>query len=104
MLDDFLSNHPKHFTTGFPWHPHHGIETITYVLKGDVEHGDSMGARGSYLQRMCNGCQPVAASFTRKCPRVTPMVLCMASSYGLISQLPLGAKGTYYSSLGLTIE
>ena len=46
MLDDFRSNNPDHYRAGFPWHPHRGIETITYVLKGDVEHGDSMGNKG----------------------------------------------------------
>jgi len=46
LLDDFRSDNPEHFLKGFPWHPHRGIETITYVLKGDVEHGDSMGNKG----------------------------------------------------------
>jgi len=46
MLDDFRSDDPDHYLKGFPWHPHRGIETITYVLRGDVEHGDSMGNKG----------------------------------------------------------
>jgi len=46
LLDDFRSNNPEQYMKGFPWHPHRGIETITYVLKGDVEHGDSMGNKG----------------------------------------------------------
>ncbi len=46
MLDDFRSNNPDYYLPGFPWHPHRGIETITYVLDGDVEHGDSMGNKG----------------------------------------------------------
>jgi redox-sensitive bicupin YhaK (pirin superfamily) len=46
LLDDFRSDNPDHYLAGFPWHPHRGIETITYVLKGDVEHGDSMGNKG----------------------------------------------------------
>jgi hypothetical protein len=46
LLDDFRSYNPEHFRAGFPWHPHRGIETITYVLSGDVEHGDSMGNKG----------------------------------------------------------
>jgi redox-sensitive bicupin YhaK (pirin superfamily) len=46
MLDDFRSDSPEEFLSGFPWHPHRGIETITYVLKGDVEHGDSLGNKG----------------------------------------------------------
>src|SRR5512139_3879439 len=47
LLDDFRSDNPSHYLKGFPWHPHRGIETITYVLRGDVEHGDSMGNRGT---------------------------------------------------------
>jgi len=46
LLDDFHSNHPDDYLKGFPWHPHRGIETITYVLYGKVEHGDSMGNKG----------------------------------------------------------
>ncbi|HUH66019.1 MAG TPA: pirin family protein [Syntrophales bacterium] len=46
LLDDFRANDPKYYIKGFPWHPHRGIETITYVLRGDVEHGDSMGNKG----------------------------------------------------------
>jgi redox-sensitive bicupin YhaK (pirin superfamily) len=46
MLDDFHSNRPQDYLKGFPWHPHRGIETITYVLHGRVEHGDSMGNKG----------------------------------------------------------
>ena len=46
LLDDFRSDNPDHYLKGFPWHPHRGIETITYVLKGDVEHGDSLGNKG----------------------------------------------------------
>ncbi len=47
LLDDFHSNTPADYLSGFPWHPHRGIETITYVLDGKVEHGDSMGNQGS---------------------------------------------------------
>jgi len=46
LLDDFRSNTPEEYLAGFPWHPHRGIETITYVLQGRVEHGDSMGNAG----------------------------------------------------------
>jgi redox-sensitive bicupin YhaK (pirin superfamily) len=46
LLDDFHSDVPKDYLPGFPWHPHRGIETITYVLHGRVEHGDSMGNSG----------------------------------------------------------
>src|SRR5260221_4029910 len=47
LLDDFRNERPEDYLAGFPWHPHRGIETITYVLAGTVEHGDSMGNRGS---------------------------------------------------------
>jgi redox-sensitive bicupin YhaK (pirin superfamily) len=46
LLDDFRNDHPQDYAPGFPWHPHRGIETITYVLRGRVEHSDSMGNRG----------------------------------------------------------
>jgi redox-sensitive bicupin YhaK (pirin superfamily) len=46
LLDDFHSDNPDYYLAGFPWHPHRGIETITYVLRGRVEHGDSMGNSG----------------------------------------------------------
>lgn len=47
LLDDFRNDIPEDYLAGFPWHPHRGIETITYVLAGTVEHGDSMGHSGS---------------------------------------------------------
>ena len=47
LLDDFRNDRPADYLAGFPWHPHRGIETITYVLSGNVEHGDSLGNRGT---------------------------------------------------------
>src|SRR5919197_1392685 len=46
LLDDFRNDNPNDYLAGFPWHPHRGIETITYVLAGSVEHGDSLGNTG----------------------------------------------------------
>jgi quercetin 2,3-dioxygenase len=46
LLDDFRSNDPEDYRRGFPWHPHRGMETITYVLQGDIEHRDSLGNGG----------------------------------------------------------
>ena len=47
LFDDFRNEHPEDYLAGFPWHPHRGIETITYVLVGTVHHGDSLGNQGT---------------------------------------------------------
>ena len=46
MMDDFRSDNPRDYLNGFPWHPHRGIETITYILKGTIDHADSLGNKG----------------------------------------------------------
>src|SRR2546429_8444892 len=46
LLDDFRSENPAEYVAGFPWHPHRGIETVTYMLDGRVEHEDSLGNKG----------------------------------------------------------
>ena len=53
MLDAFDSEDPEDYIKGFPWHPHRGIETVTYLIKGDIEHGDSLGNSGSILDGSC---------------------------------------------------
>jgi redox-sensitive bicupin YhaK (pirin superfamily) len=77
LLDDFRSDNPAHYVKGFPWHPHRGIETITYVLDGDVEHADSLGnkgiissgnvqwmtAGGHVLSSGVRGCKPSSEQF-----------------------------------------
>ena len=53
MLDAFDSVNAEDYTKGFPWHPHRGIETITYLINGNIEHGDSLGNSGSILDGDC---------------------------------------------------
>jgi quercetin 2,3-dioxygenase len=53
MLDGFDSVDPKDYIRGFPWHPHRGIETVTYLLQGEVEHGDSLGNKGIIRDHQC---------------------------------------------------
>lgn len=53
MLDAFDSTNPDEYVRGFPWHPHRGIETVTYLIEGDIEHGDNLGNRGSIRDGDC---------------------------------------------------
>ena len=53
LLDDFRNDIPEDYLAGFSWHPHRGIETISYVLAGTVEHGDSLGNRGAISPGFC---------------------------------------------------
>ncbi len=85
LFDDFRNDIPEDYLAGFPWHPHRGIETITYVLAGNVEHGDSMGNRGTIgagdVQWMTAGS---GIAFIRKCPKATLSAKCTAFNCGLI--------------------
>ncbi len=58
MLDAFDSRDPDDYVKGFPWHPHRGIETVTYLIHGEIEHGDSMGNKGTITE---GGCQWMTA-------------------------------------------
>ncbi|AEG59759.1 pirin family protein [Desulforamulus ruminis] len=53
MLDAFDSHDPADYIKGFPWHPHRGIETVTYLIRGKIEHGDSLGNKGNILDGEC---------------------------------------------------
>ena len=53
MLDGFDSTNPEDYIKGFPWHPHRGIETVTYLINGAIEHGDSLGNRGTIRNLEC---------------------------------------------------
>jgi len=53
ILDGFDSTNPQDYIKGFPWHPHRGIETVTYLLRGEIEHGDSLGNKGVIRDFQC---------------------------------------------------
>ncbi|HOY67232.1 MAG TPA: pirin family protein [Candidatus Ozemobacteraceae bacterium] len=53
MLDAFDSRNPDDYVRGFPWHPHRGIETVTYLISGNIEHGDSLGNKGAIVDGSC---------------------------------------------------
>jgi len=82
LLDDFRNENPKDYLAGFPWHPHRGIETITYVLAGSVEHGDSLGNQGKMTAGDVQWMTAEAASCTRRCLKETSWAACTASSSG----------------------
>ena len=76
LFDDFGSNYPHEYMAGFPWHPHRGIETVTYLLKGEVHHEDSTGTKGIIrsgdLQWMSAGSGIFHAEMPRPRPRTLP--------------------------------
>jgi len=78
----FRNDIPDDYLAGFPWHPHRGIETITYVLAGHVEHGDSIGNHGSIeagdIQWMTAG----RGIIHQEMPKATSPAACTASSCG----------------------
>ena len=88
LLDDFRSDNPEHFRKGFPWHPHRGIETITYVLRGDVEHGDSMGNKGVISSGDVQWMSAGSGVIHQEMPRGTRMATWMDSNSGPIFQGP----------------
>ncbi|MHB1317406.1 MAG: pirin family protein [Anaerolineae bacterium] len=75
MLDAFDSTNPEDYTKGFPWHPHRGIETITYLIQGDIEHGDSLGNRGSILDGDCQWMTAGSGIIHQEMPQPTERML-----------------------------
>src|SRR4026207_6876 len=73
LFDDFRNERPEDYVAGFPWHPHRGIETITYVLSGTVSHGDSLGNQGTLgagdVPWVTTARRPPAPSTARRRPR-----------------------------------
>jgi redox-sensitive bicupin YhaK (pirin superfamily) len=75
MLDAFDSRNPADYIKGFPWHPHRGIETVTYLIAGDVEHGDSLGNKGSILDGGCQWMTAGSGIIHQEMPKASPRML-----------------------------
>lgn len=75
MLDAFDSVDPKDYVKGFPWHPHRGIETITYLISGDIEHGDSLGNKGSILDGECQWMTAGSGIIHQEMPKASKRML-----------------------------
>lgn len=75
MLDAFDSENPDDYTKGFPWHPHRGIETITYLIHGDIEHGDSLGNSGSILDSECQWMTAGSGIIHQEMPKASKRML-----------------------------
>lgn len=75
LLDAFDATDPSLYTKGFPWHPHRGIETITYLIEGDIEHGDSLGNSGSILNGDCQWMTAGSGIIHQEMPKASPRML-----------------------------
>jgi len=75
MLDGFDSVDPNDYLKGFPWHPHRGIETITYLIKGEFEHGDSLGNRGMIHDLECQWMTAGSGIVHQEMPKASPRML-----------------------------
>ena len=75
MLDAFDSKDPSDYLKGFPWHPHRGIETVTYLIQGDIEHGDSLGNKGSILDGCCQWMTAGSGILHQEMPQASPRML-----------------------------
>jgi len=108
MLDAFDSENPDDYTAGFPWHPHRGIETITYLISGDIEHMDSLGNKGSIRDGDCQWMTAGSGIIHQEMPKASRRMLgaqlwlnlpakykMTAPAYGDIKkeQIPVVAEG-----------
>lgn len=75
MLDAFDSRNPADYIKGFPWHPHRGIETVTYLITGNIEHGDSLGNKGNILDGGCQWMTAGSGIIHQEMPQASPHML-----------------------------
>ena len=75
MLDAFDSRDPNDYIKGFPWHPHRGIETVTYLISGRIEHGDSLGNKGEIVDGGCQWMTAGSGILHQEMPKEAPRML-----------------------------
>jgi len=75
MLDGFDSTNPQDYIRGFPWHPHRGIETVTYLLQGEIEHGDSLGNQGMIRDHQCQWMTAGSGIIHQEMPKASERLL-----------------------------
>jgi len=75
MLDGFDSTDPGEYVAGFPWHPHRGIETVTYLLEGEIDHGDSLGNSGVIGKLQCQWMTAGSGIIHQEMPKAAPRML-----------------------------
>jgi len=75
MLDGFDSTNPRDYIKGFPWHPHRGIETVTYLLQGEIDHGDSLGNHGVIHDLQCQWMTAGSGIIHQEMPQVSERLL-----------------------------
>ncbi len=75
MLDGFDSTNPQDYIKGFPWHPHRGIETVTYLLEGEIVHGDSLGNSGTIRNLQCQWMTAGSGIIHKEMPKASPRML-----------------------------
>ncbi len=75
MLDGFDSTDPDDYTRGFPWHPHRGIETVTYLVEGSIEHMDSLGNKGTIGNLQCQWMTAGSGIIHQEMPKASPRML-----------------------------
>ena len=75
MLDAFDSRTPDDYVKGFPWHPHRGIETVSYLISGEIEHGDSLGNRGHIVDGGCQWMTAGSGIIHQEMPQPSPRML-----------------------------
>lgn len=75
LLDFFDSTNPADYLKGFPWHPHRGIETITYLIEGEIDHGDSLGNKGAIKSGQCQWMKAGSGIIHQELPRESNLML-----------------------------